>query len=623
MISYSTTTKAVEVDLQRQAQPTHEREITLAQKHTVVSPMMKYRWQAKVYGTFFAVLVCVLSFGPCASIQGVEVGNSTVGTRREKAFCSSSDVEKEKHMEEQLRKKMYSICPKQREASSVTAAVDKIFGGSKWWKKTFDASTLAQIITSCIVFPERDCSGTAESCGVYVVNNKELRAIATQICKMNKAINFAAKDNFEAMLDLLVKKASGRKKEKKDLVVTVLADDVSVADLSSAFKKHGSVSGLNKQYTKVARKTAPYQDYNWSGNIPKESESCAFQNANGWGIVDGVRSVSYKHADTSREIAFQFVSTDKLFSPFKLREQKHCIASVLNVFLESSDVIFFNADDTSHTQNSEELRSKLRLLLQSLQPAKKKNEKSIAKIIALDLLPSHYPSKAGTGDFDNLSSGLMGVAPKFANCVYRGAIAPSEMKFEIDEEIKNEVEMNPLIPEAVVVNPTTTMLWYGCVPIQNSEGADWKNKIFLEEIDAWGNKNPGARKIPMTQRSQFFVDRCDLHDYGYGTDNSLGKRGDCSHYVTNEYYWSATMVSLIKSLRHVFDDTNNFKKIRGKKKLRCVRNFSNDCNLQCSKSICAKASGKWVNRDFQKYPYTCLVESKKCPIRYVEDDSES
>ena len=65
-------------------------------------------------------------------------------------------------MEEKLRKKLYSICPKEREASSVASAIDKIFSASKWWKKTFDPSTLAQIITSCVVVPERDCSGTAE-----------------------------------------------------------------------------------------------------------------------------------------------------------------------------------------------------------------------------------------------------------------------------------------------------------------------------------------------------------------------------------------------------------------------------------------------------------------------------
>ena len=38
------------------------------------------------------------------------------------------------------------------------------------------------------------------------------------------------------MLNLLVAKISGRKKEKKDIVVTILADDVSVVDLYSAFK---------------------------------------------------------------------------------------------------------------------------------------------------------------------------------------------------------------------------------------------------------------------------------------------------------------------------------------------------------------------------------------------------
>ena len=162
-------------------------------------------------------------------------------------------------------------------------------------------------------------------------------------------------------------------------------------------------------------------------------------------------------------------------------------------------------------------------------------------------MPSHYPSKTGTGDFNNLSSGLVGVAPKFANCVYQGAIAKSKVKFQMDEELKREMEINPLIPEAVVVNPKTTMLWYGCVPIQNSQEAGWKNEIFLHEINAWEKKNPDARQIPMTQRSQFFVDRCDLHDYGYGTNNSLGKRGDCSHYVTDDYYWSATMTSFIKA----------------------------------------------------------------------------
>ena len=95
--------------------------------------------------------------------------------------------------------------------------------------------------------------------------------------------------------------------------------------------------------------------------------------------MDDVRSVAYKHTETSRELVFQFVSTDKLFSSFKLNEQKHCITSVLNVFLESSDLIFFNADDTSHTHNTKELRSNLRLLLQALHPVEKKNDKSIAK----------------------------------------------------------------------------------------------------------------------------------------------------------------------------------------------------------------------------------------------------
>ena len=120
-------------------------------------------------------------------------------------------------MEEKLRKKLYSICPKEREASSVASAIDKIFSASKWWKKTFDPSTLAQIITSCVVVPERDCSGTAESCGVFVINNGELRSKATQICKMNKAIKFSPEHNFENMLNLLIEKASGRKKEKKIL----------------------------------------------------------------------------------------------------------------------------------------------------------------------------------------------------------------------------------------------------------------------------------------------------------------------------------------------------------------------------------------------------------------------
>ena len=584
---------------------------------------MEYGWQAKVYRGFLALLVGVLSFGFCASSQGVEVGTSTAGRRREKAFCFSSDLEQERQMEEKLRKKLYSICPKEREASSVASAIDKIFSASKWWKKTFDPSTLAQIITSCVVVPERDCSGTAESCGVFVINNGELRSKATQICKMDKAIKFSRKHNFKNMLNLLAAKISGRKKEKKDIVVTILADDVSVVDLYSAFKKHGSFSGVNEQYLKLSKKSSPIQDYNWSDKIPKESESCAFQNAIGWGIIGDVRSVAYKHTETSRELAFQFVSTDKLFSSFKLNEQRHCITSILNVFLESSDLIFFNADDTSHTHNTKELKSKLRLLLQALQPVEKKNDKSIAKIIALDLLPSHYPSKTGTGDFNSLSSGLVGVAPKFANCVYQGAIAKSKVKFQMDEELKREIEINPLIPEAVVVNPKTTMLWYGCVPIQNSQEAGWKNEIFLHEINAWEKKNPDARKISMTQRSQFFVDRCDLHDYGYGTNNSLGKRGDCSHYVTDDYYWSATMTSFIKSIGHALDDSNNVKNIRGKKKLKCVRNFSNDCKLQCSKSICAKASGKWVNHDFEQYPYTCLVESTKCPTRYVEDISKS
>ena len=310
-------------------------------------------------------------------------------------------------------------------------------------EKDFRSKYTRTNVTSCVVVPERDCSGTAESCGVFVINNGELRSKATQICKMDKAIQFSRKDNFKNMLNLLAAKISGERREE-DIVVTILADDVSVVDLYSAFKKHGSFSGVNEQY--LSKKSSTIQDYNWSNKIPKESESCAFQNAIGWGVVDGVRSVSYRHADTSREIAFQFVSTDKLFSPFKLREQKHCIASILNVFLESSDLIFFNADDTSHTQNSKELRSKLRLLLQSLQPAKKKNDKSIAKIIALDLLPSHYPSKAGTGEF-NKSSGLMGVAPKFANCVYQGAIAPSKMKFEMDQEIKNEWRLTHWYPK--------------------------------------------------------------------------------------------------------------------------------------------------------------------------------
>ena len=490
-------------------------------------------------------------------------------------------------------------------------------------EKDFRSKYTRQIITSCVVVPERDCSGTAESCGVFVINNGELRSKATQICKMDKAIKFSPEHNFENMLNLLIEKASGRKKEKKDIVVTILADDVSVVDLYSAFKEHGMFSGVNEQYVKVSKKSSPLQGHNLPNKIPKESESCEFQNEIGWGIIGDVRSVAYKHTETSRELAFQFVSTDKLFSSFKLNEQRHCITSILNVFLESSDLIFFNADDTSHTHNTKELKSKLRLLLQALQPVEKKNDKSIAKIIALDLLPSHYPSKTGTGDFNSLSSGLVGVAPKFANCVYQGAIAKSKVKFQMDEELKREIEINPLIPEAVVVNPKTTMLWYGCVPIQNSEEAGWKNDIFLDEINAWEKQSPGARKIPMTQRSQFFIDRCDLHDYGYGTENSLGKRGDCSHYVTNDYYWSATMASLIKSIGHAFDDSNGFKKIRGKKKLKCVRNFSNDCNLQCSKSICTQVSGDWVDRDFKEYPYTCLVESTKCPSRYVEDTSKS
>ena len=190
-------------------------------------------------------------------------------------------------MEEKLRKKLYSICPKEREASSVASAIDNIFlaraSGGK--RLSIQVHSHKLFHSSCVVVPERDCSGTAESCGVFVINNGELRSKATQICKMDKAIKFSRKDNFKNMLNLLAAKISGRKKEKKDIVVTILADDVSVVDLYSAFKKHGSFSGVNEQYLKLSKKSSPIQDYNWSNKIPKESESCAFQNAIGWGVT--------------------------------------------------------------------------------------------------------------------------------------------------------------------------------------------------------------------------------------------------------------------------------------------------------------------------------------------------
>ena len=64
--------------------------------------------------------------------------------------------------EKDLLKPPSFSCPKERSKHTLDAAVDKIFGGDKWWKKVFSNKKLKQAIKSCVVAPEKDCDGTAE-----------------------------------------------------------------------------------------------------------------------------------------------------------------------------------------------------------------------------------------------------------------------------------------------------------------------------------------------------------------------------------------------------------------------------------------------------------------------------
>ena len=82
------------------------------------------------------------------------------------------------------------------------------------------------------------------------------------------------------------------------------------------------------------------------------------------------------------------------------------------------------------------------------------------------------------------------------------------------------------------------------------------------------------------------------------------------------------MASLIKSIGHAFDDSNGFKKIRGKKKLKCVRIFRTTAICNAPRVYAQKFRRIGSTAIFKEYPYTCLVESTKCPSRYVEDTSK-
>ena len=41
----------------------------------------------------------------------------------------------------------------------------------------------------------------------------------------------------------------------------------------------------------------------------------------------------------------------------------------------------------------------------------------------------------------------------------------------------------------------------------------------------------------------------------------------------------------------------------------CGRGWSKECNKECAIGLCENAGGKWIPKDYKKYPYTCQIGS--------------
>lgn len=364
-----------------------------------------------------------------------------------KAYCSDVELKKEKDL---LKPPSFS-CPKERSKHTLDAAVDKIFGGDKWWKKVFSNKKLKQAIKSCVVAPEKDCDGTAESCGVIIANNKEnLRSRAFGICKQKRPLDtIHPSNNLHLFIKTVINTVSDKEDKISPTVVSILADEVSVTDLFLAFKKYG---GHDQKKIKMGEdsisKGSPFSQYEWKSKLPeKAGGSCNFKSKIGWGVINeqDVQTIKFIDVQSSHTVYFQFVVVDKLLlngndDSYNDNDVNFkCSSLLIDVFNQISNVIIFNAADSNHMNDANKLKSNLQFLIKTFVSAGKSYTPKVRVVLALDSLPSHYPSKGRTGLLNHRSSTLTGIAPKFATCIYNGAIAPNEIKLNLTEDLKNDV----------------------------------------------------------------------------------------------------------------------------------------------------------------------------------------